>query len=52
MIDVTYYRTEAEVTDLRIFRDDAELEEWLVRQSKLEPIIILKKTRRDTKKES
>ena len=43
MIHVIYYRTKAKVEDYRIFRDEAEFEEWHERQEKLEHVIIRKK---------
>ena len=43
MLEVIYYRTEAEVTDLRLFRTEEEFDEWKNRQNKLEPIIVISK---------
>lgn len=50
MLEVIYYRTKARVEDLRYFKDLAEFDEWFLRQMKLEPIIVIKKT--ELKKES
>lgn len=43
MLEVIYYRTKAEVEDLRYFKDLAEFDEWFLRQIKIEPIIIIEK---------
>ena len=43
MLKVIYFRTKAEVEDLRYFKDQVEFDEWFLRQMKLEPIIIIKK---------
>lgn len=44
MIELIYKRLVANVVDIRYFKDEAELEDWLERQNKLEPVGILKKS--------
>lgn len=46
MLIVTYYRTEAKIKDLRIFKDEAEFKDWYTRQEELEHVIILNKESR------
>ena len=40
MLSIVYHRTVAKVDDYREFVNEAEYEEWLTRQEKLEPIIV------------
>lgn len=41
MLEVVYYRHAAEVNDLRYFKDEDELTEWMMRQNEFEPISIV-----------
>ena len=41
MMYVVYFRCEANVTDLRVFKDSEEFIDWLKRQMKLEPTVII-----------
>jgi hypothetical protein len=44
MIELIYKRLETGVVDIRYFKDEDELKEWMERQNKLEKIGILKKS--------
>ena len=44
MIELIYKRLVSGVVDIRYFKDESELEDWLERQNKLEPVGILKKS--------
>lgn len=43
LLYVTYYRTKAEVEDMRCFWTETEFEDWRKRQEKLEPIVVIEK---------
>ena len=40
MYEVKYYRTEADVNDVRYFKTENEISEWITRQNKWEPTLI------------
>ena len=44
MIQLIYYRLEADVIDMRFFKDENELEDWLEREKEFETIEIMSKT--------
>lgn len=44
MIQLNYYRLEADVMDMRFFKDEEELEDWLEREKEFETIEIISKT--------
>ena len=44
MIELIYKRLEARVVDIRYFKDEDELKEWMERQNEIEKIGILKKS--------
>lgn len=45
MIQLTYYRLEADTIDNRFFKNEEELEDWLKREKELETIEIISKTK-------
>lgn len=45
MIQLIYNRLETDVIDMRFFKDEEELEDWLKREKELETIEIISKTK-------